>query len=95
MVLACTAHECYYFLMAKRPSKKVGGARNDARKNGKAAKKTPGTRPSFEPVSELQKVLNGGGLYAKWNDVRTGKVKGLPERKLEKARTDAHPNSSK
>ncbi len=33
----------------------------------------------LEPVSELQKILNGGGLHKKWRQVVDGKLKGLPD----------------
>lgn len=33
----------------------------------------------LEPVSELQKILNGGGLHSKWRKVVDGKLKGLPD----------------
>jgi hypothetical protein len=33
----------------------------------------------LEPVSELNKILNGGGLAKKWRQVIDGKLQGLPD----------------
>lgn len=36
-------------------------------------------KKKLERVTELQKILNGGGLHAKWRKVVDGKLKGLPD----------------
>lgn len=54
--------------MAKAPKKKVGGSRNDARQNGKAAKQNPGSKVTGSksvPMSPIDLVLMGKGLYQK------------------------------
>lgn len=55
------------------------GARNDNRKNGKAAKKNPGQHNGGQknPLSETQKVLMNKGLAQKWRAVIDGKVRGI------------------
>lgn len=54
--------------MAKQAkAKTTKGVRNDARKNGKAAKKNPGRTHSYgEKPSQLQLVLMGKGMYRSW-----------------------------
>lgn len=55
--------------MAKSQKAKSGQVRNDARKNGKAAKKRPGSRGSRGTrLDEGTKVLLGGGMFRKWDD---------------------------
>ena len=34
---------------------------------------------SKQPMSELQKILHGGGLHRKWRQVVDGKLKGIPK----------------
>lgn len=56
------------------------GDRNDGRKNGKAAKQNPGRKATgsrHNPISEVDKILIGGGLLSKWRGVIDGKVKGI------------------
>lgn len=59
--------------------KAAKGTRNDTRPSGKAAKQNPGRKNSLEPVSPIFNILNGKGLYKKWERVVTGKSKGLPK----------------
>lgn len=53
------------------------GTRNDNRKNGKADKKNPGRKSKRSPLSELDKVLLGKGIYPKWRQVVEGKKPGI------------------
>jgi len=64
--------------MTKQMKPKTGKTRNDDRKNGKAYKKSPGkSKPRREAVTEVEKILLGGGLLAKWRPVLDGKMKGI------------------
>lgn len=53
--------------MAKKDKAKGNKTRNDARQNGKANKKRPGQRVHrTNSLSELEKVLLGGGYYTRY-----------------------------
>ena len=72
--------------MGKQQKPKTGKSRNDDRKNGKAVKQTPGKIGGVgsrrTPLTEVQKVLIGKGLYQKWNRVIDGKTKGIPGKRV-------------
>ena len=64
----------------QQKAKSNKGERNSDRKNGKAVKQNPGrkvTGSKHTRLSEVDKILIGGGLLSKWRGVVDGKVRGI------------------
>lgn len=71
-------------MAGNQQAKKNKGTRNDARKNGKAAKNRAGhTGSSPKPPTELEKVLLGKGMYTRWaKKAIQDKPRGVPSKRL-------------